>query len=101
MKKIIKLIIILIIPVNFSYANDNLSTVDNLFYIDQMNSYDENFALYFKTREKAILAKGESSNYINDFPKDLYIYNYQTKESSPLISYEWFPKRAKYFLKGI
>ena len=99
MKKIIKLIIILIIPVNFSYANDNLSTVDNLFYIDQMNSHDENFALYFKTREKAILAKGESSNYINDFPKDLYIYNYQTKESSPLISYEWFPKRAKYFLK--
>ena len=99
MKKIIKLIIILIIPINFSYAKDNLSKVDNLFYIDQMNSHDENFALYFKTREKAILAKGESSNYINDFPKDLYIYNYQTKESSPLISYEWFPKRAKYFLK--
>ena len=99
MKKIIKLIIILIIPINFSYAKDNLSKVDNLFYIDQMNSYDENFALYFKTREKAILARGESSNYINDFPKDLYIYNYQTKESSPLISYEWFPKRAKYFLK--
>ena len=99
MKKIIKLIIILIIPINFSYAKDNLSTVDNLFYIDQMNSHDQNFALYFKTREKAILAKGENSNYINDFPKDLYIYNYQTKESSPLISYEWFPKRAKYFLK--
>ena len=99
MKKIIKLIIILIIPINFSYAKDIFSTVDNLFYIDQMNSYDKNFALYFKTREKAILARGESSNYINDFPKDLYIYNYQTKESSPLISYEWFPKRAKYFLK--
>ena len=99
MKKIIKLIIILIIPINFSYAKDNFSTVDNLFYIDQMNSYDENFALYFKTREKAILASGESSNYINDFPKDLYIYNYKTKESSPLISYEWFPKRAKYYLQ--
>ena len=99
MKKIIKLIIILIIPINFSYAKDNLSTVDNLFYIDQMNSHDQNFALYFKTREKAILAKGENSNYINDFPKDLYIYNYRTKESSPLISYEWFPKKAKYFLK--
>ena len=99
MKKIIKLIIILILPLNFCYAKDNLSTVDNLFYIDHMNSHDENFALYFKTREKAILARGESSNYINDFPKDLYIYNYQTKESSPLISYEWFPKKAKYFLK--
>ena len=38
-----------------------------------MNSHNENFALYFKTREKAILARGENSNYINDFPKDLYI----------------------------
>ena len=67
--------------------------------IDQMNSHNENFALYFKTREKAVLARGENSNYINDFPKDLYIYNYKTKESLPLISYEWFPKTAKYFLQ--
>ena len=73
--------------------------VDNLFHIDQMNSHDENFALYFKPREKAILARGENSNYINDFPKDLFIYDYKTKSSSPLISYEWFPARAKYFLK--
>ena len=48
-----------------------------------MNSHNENFALYFKTREKAILAKGEDSNYINDYPKDLYIYNYETKSSLP------------------
>ena len=73
--------------------------VDNLFHIDQMNSHDENFALYFKPREKALLARGENSNYINDFPKDLFIYDYKTKSSSPLISYEWFPARAKYFLK--
>ena len=99
MKKIIELTIILILSINYLHAKDDLSTVDNLFYLDQMNSHDENFALYFKTREKAILAKGESSNYINDFPKDLYIYNYKTKESSPLISYEWFPKRAKYYLQ--
>ena len=59
----------------------------------------KNFALYFKVREKAILAKGEESNYINDFPKDLYIYDYKTKSSSPLISYEWFPNRAKFFLE--
>ena len=64
-----------------------------------MNSHNKNFALYFKVREKAILARGEESNYINDFPKDLYIYDYKTKESSPLISYEWFPTRAKYFLE--
>ena len=63
-----------------------------------MNSHDQNFALYFKTREKAILARGENSNYINAFPKDLYIYNYQTRESSPLISYEWFPRKAKTIL---
>ena len=84
---------------NSSNAKENLASVDNLFHIDQMNSHDENFALYFKTREKAVLARGENSNYINDFPKDLYIYNYKTKESFPLISYEWFPKKAKYILK--
>ena len=64
-----------------------------------MNSHNKSFALYFKTREKAVLAKGENNNYINDYPKDLYLYDYQTKNSSPLISYEWFPKRAKYFLE--
>ena len=88
--------------VNSSYSfkyRSYASSVDNLFHIDQMNSHDENFALYFKTREKAILAKGEDSNYINDYPKDLYIYNHLTKSSSPLISYEWFPTQAKYFLQ--
>ena len=99
MKKIFQLIFILIISINFSYAKDNLLTIDNLFHIDQMDSYNENFSLYFKTRQKAILARGENNNYINDFPKDLYIYNYKTQESSPLISYEWFPRKAKYILK--
>ena len=64
-----------------------------------MNSHNKNFALYFKGREKSILARGEDENYINDYPKDLYIYDYETKSSSPLISYEWFPTRAKYFLE--
>ena len=99
MKKILLLIIILLSLENFVFAQDNKSLVDNLFHIDQMNSHNKNFALYFKTRDKAILARGENSNYINDFPKDLYIYNYKTKNSSPLISYEWFPTRAKYFLE--
>ena len=84
---------------NLSNAKENLASVDNLFHIDQMNSHDENFALYFKTREKAVLARGENSNYINDFPKDLYIYDYKTKISSPLISYDWFPSQAKYYLE--
>ena len=99
MKKLYLFIFILLSFETFSSANENLSSVDNLFHIDQMNSHNESFALYFKTREKAILAKGEDSNYINDYPKDLYIYDYKTKNSSPLISYEWFPKRAKYILE--
>ncbi len=99
MKTNLLLIIILLSFKSFAFAQDNKSSVDKLFHIDQMNSYDENFALYFKTREKAILARGETSNYINDYPKDLYIYDYKKKKSSPLISYEWFPKRAKYFLE--
>ena len=82
-----------------SLASDNEYNVANLFFIDQMNSHNDDFALYFKPRDKAILARGENSNYINDYPKDLYLYDYKTKNSSPLISYEWFPARAKYFLK--
>tara|TARA_B100000029_G_scaffold363618_1_gene356684 strand:- start:1182 stop:1745 length:564 start_codon:yes stop_codon:yes gene_type:complete len=80
-------------------AKDNEFIVEDLFYIDQMNSYNNNFALYFKSREKSVLARGENSNYINDYPKDLYIYDYVSKKSSPLISYEWFPNQAKYYLK--
>ena len=76
MKKILLLTIILLSFKNFVFAQDNNSMIDNLFHIDQMNSHNKNFALYFKTREKAILARGENRNYINDFPKDLYIYDF-------------------------
>ena len=65
-----------------------------------MNSYDKHFALFFKTRDKAVLARGENYNYVTDFPQDLYIYDYETKISSPLISYEWFPLQAKYLLES-
>ena len=99
MKKTLFIFIIFFSFSNLVVAEENKSLVDNLFHIDQMNSHNENFALYFKAREKAILARGENSNYINDYPKDLYIYDYKTKSSSPLISYEWFPKKAKYFLE--
>ena len=99
MKKTILSFLIFLFLNNIAVAENELSVADNLFHIDQMNSHNKNFALYFKVRKKAILARGEESNYINDFPKDLYIYDYKTKESSPLISYEWFPARAKYFLE--
>ena len=59
-------------------AKENEFTINELFHIDKMNSYNNNFALYFKTREKSVLARGEISNYINDYPKDLYIYDYQS-----------------------
>ena len=98
MKKVL-IIFLLLSFQQSSFAEDNEFKVDDLFYIDQMNSHNDDYALYFKTREKAILARGENSNYINDYPKDLYIYDYKTKSSSPLISYEWFPTRAKYFLE--
>ena len=80
-------------------AKDNEFLADDLFHIDQMNSHNKNFALYFKGREKSILSRGETENYINDYPKDLYIYDYKTKTSSSLISYEWFPSRAKFYLE--
>ena len=66
-------------------------SAENFFHIGQMNSHDENFSLYFKTRDKAVLARGENFNYITDFPQDLYIYDYKSKTSSPLISYEEEP----------
>ena len=81
MKKLFLISVILFLFKNSCFAQDNKLMIDNLFHIDQMNSHDENFALYFKPREKAILARGENSNYINDFPKDLFIYDYKTKSS--------------------
>mgnify|MGYP000002580932 FL=1 len=99
MKKIVRTLFIIIFVANFTYADEKDYSADNFFHIGQMNSHDENFSLYFKTREKPILARGEESNYITDFPQDLYIYNYKTKTSLPLISYEWFPSKAKFFLE--
>jgi hypothetical protein len=100
MKKLIISLFIIIFVTNSTYGEERDYTADNFFYIGQMNSHDENFSLYFKTREKSILARGEDFNYVTDFPQDLYIYDYKTKTSSPLISYEWFPSTAKYLLDG-
>ena len=91
-------IFVLIFFINSSTAENQKSTVDKLFHIGQMSSHDKKFSLYFKTREKAILARGEDYNYITEYPQDLYIYNHKTKISSPLITYEWFPSQAKYLL---
>jgi hypothetical protein len=97
--RIFLLIIILFSLNKIAIAQDNKFSPDNLFHIDQMNSHNKDFALYFKGRENSILARGETENYINDYPKDLYIYDYKTKTSSSLISYDWFPSHAKYYLE--
>jgi len=78
-----------------SIAQINHKSYERLFNIGKMESHNKEFTLYFKPREKAILAKGEKRNYIKDYPQDLYIYFHRTKKDLPLISYEWFPKAAK------
>jgi len=98
MKKLITLFILIFFS-NSTMAENLESSTENLFHIGQMNSHDKNFILYFKTREKAVLAKGENFNYVTDYPQDLYIYDYKKKTSYPLISYEWFPSQAKFLLK--
>ncbi len=74
--------------------------INDLFFVGKMESYNKQFTLYFKTREKAIIVRGQNSNYITDYPQDLYIYDHNTKKDSPLISYDWFPKKAKIFSKN-
>ena len=101
MSKIFLLIIFLFSLNKITIATGDEFSPDNLFHIDKMNSHNKDFALYFKGRENSILARGENENYINDYPKDLYIYDYKTKTSSSLISYDWFPSHAKYYLSLI
>ena len=100
MKKLIIIPFYLIFISSSVIAENIESSVNNFFHIGQMNSHNKNFALFFKTREKAILAKGEEFNYITDYPQDLYIYDKNTKEIEPLITYDWFPKHAKFYLSN-
>ena len=68
---------------------------EEVFNIGTMLSHDDKFTLYFRTREKAVLARGEEFNYIKDYPQDLYILYNDTGRTSPLITYDWFPKKVK------
>ena len=98
-----KLIVIFIFPlllIKNSIAESNLTRVDDIFYIGKMDSHNKDFVLFFKTRKKAILARGEDFNYITDYPQDLYIYYKKTKVTEPLITYEWFPRHAKFYLSN-
>ena len=68
---------------------------DEIFNVGKMISHDDKFTLYFRTREKAVLAKGKEFNYINDYPQDLYILYNDTGTTNPVITYDWFPKKVK------
>ena len=68
---------------------------EEIFNVGKMISHDDKFTLYFKTREKAILAKGEEFNYITDYPQDLYILYNDSGRTSPVITYDWFPEKVK------
>ena len=99
MRKLIVLFFVIFCFSN-SLADTSNKNVDNYFYIGKMKSYNKDFTLYFKTRQKAILARGENFNYITDYPQDLYIYDKKTKKTKPLITYDWFPKHAKFYLSN-
>jgi len=69
--------------------------VREIFNIGKMVSHNKEFTLFFKTRNKAVLAKGQDFNYITDYPQDLYLFNNKTEKTKPLITYDWFPNKAK------
>ena len=102
--KVIIVFFLLLFTQNSNSENDSgyveLPTLDEIFYIGKMDSYNNDFVLFFKTREKSILARGEQFNYITDYPQDLYIYDRKTKKTEPLITYEWFPRIAKFYLSN-
>ena len=102
--KVIIVFFLLLFTQNSNSENDSgyveLPTLDEIFYIGKMDSHNNDFVLFFKTREKSILARGEQFNYITDYPQDLYIYDRKTKKTEPLITYEWFPRIAKFYLSN-
>ena len=99
MRKLLILFFIVLTSQN-SLAEPNNLEKEDFFYIGKMQSYNNNFTLYFKTRSKAVLARGEEFNYITDYPQDLYIYNNHTKSDESLISYDWFPSKAKHIIEN-
>ena len=91
--KILPLLLIFI----FYFTTSNSNEIDDFFFVGKMQSYNKEFTLYFKTRDKAIIARGQNSNYIIDYPQDLYFYDNFSGKEYPIISYDWFPKKAKRF----
>ena len=99
MKKLFVYFILFFLSFSVKGNSDEISPikydVEEIFNVGKMISHDNKFTLYFKTREKAVLAKGEEFNYITDYPQDLYILNNDTGITSPVITYDWFPRKVK------
>ena len=99
MKKIFSYFIFFSLFSNLEGNSDEIHPIkenfEEIFNVGTMLSHDDKFTLYFRTREKAVLARGEEFNYITDYPQDLYILYNDTGKTSPVITYDWFPKKAK------
>jgi len=99
MRKLLLCFVLFILLFNTKINSDEIYPVkenfEEVFNIGTMLSHDDKFTLYFRTREKAILAKGEELNYIKDYPQDLYILYNDTGKTSPLITHDWFPTKVK------
>ena len=99
MKKLLLYFILFFLFFNIKgNSNEILPVKENfeeVFNVGIMLSHDDKFTLYFRTREKAVLARGEQFNYITDYPQDLYILYNDTGKTRPVITYDWFPKKAK------
>jgi len=99
MKKLLLYFISFFLFFNIEGNSDEILPVkenfEEVFNVGIMISHDDKFTLYFRTREKAVLARGEEFNYIRDYPQDLYILYNETGKTSPLITYDWFPKKVK------
>ena len=99
MKKFLLYFFITLLSLNIEANSDEIYPVkenfEEVFNVGTMLSHDDKFTLYFRTREKAILAKGEELNYIKDYPQDLYILYNDTGKTTPLITHDWFPKKVR------
>ncbi len=77
MKKLFFYFIFCLLLFNIKGNSDEISPIkedfNEIFNLGKMISHDDKFTLYFRTREKAVLAKGKEFNYITDYPQD-YIF---------------------------
>ena len=99
MKKIFSYFIFFFLFFNLEGNSDEIHPIkenfEEVFNVGTMLSHDDQFTLYFRTREKAVLTRGGEFNYITDYPQDLYILYNDTGKTSPVITYDWFPKKVK------